>query len=32
MTLEEIGRELRGKELGDDGPLLRARFMDYLKT
>ena len=28
----EIVRELMGKDLGDDEPLLRAKFMDYLKT
>ncbi len=26
----EIARELMGKDLGDDEPLLRARFLDYL--
>ncbi len=26
----EIVRELMGKDLGDDEPLLRARFIDYL--
>jgi hypothetical protein len=26
----EIVRELMGKDLGDDEPLLRARFVDYL--
>ena len=25
-------RELLGKDLGDDEPLLRARFLDYLRT
>ena len=28
----EIVRELMGKDLGDDEPLLRARFEDYLKN
>ena len=27
----ELVRELMGKDLGDDEPLLRARFLDYLK-
>jgi hypothetical protein len=27
----EIVRELMGKDLGDDEPLLRAKFMDYLR-
>ena len=26
----EIARELMGKDLGDDEPLLRAKFLDYL--
>ena len=26
----EIVRELMGKDLGDDEPLLRAKFVDYL--
>ena len=25
-------RELMGKDLGDDEPLLRARFLDYLRS
>ena len=28
----EVVRELMGKDLGDDEPLLRARFLDYLGT
>lgn len=28
----EIVRELMGKDLGDDEPLLRAKFEDYLRT
>jgi hypothetical protein len=28
----EIVRELMGKDLGDDEPLLRARFTDYLSA
>jgi hypothetical protein len=27
----EIVRELMGKDLGDDEPLLRAKFVDYLQ-
>lgn len=27
----ELVRELMGKGLGDDEPLLRARFLDYLR-
>lgn len=27
----EIVRELMGKDLGDDEPLLRAKFLDYLR-
>ena len=27
----EVVRELMGKDLGDDEPLLRAKFEDYLK-
>jgi hypothetical protein len=27
----EMVRELMGKDLGDDEPLLRAKFQDYLK-
>jgi hypothetical protein len=26
----EVARELMGKDLGDDEPLLRARFLEYL--
>jgi len=28
----ELVRELMGKDLGDDEPLLRARFLDYLQA
>ena len=28
----EIVRQLMGKDLGDDEPLLRAKFEDYLRT
>lgn len=28
----ELVRELMGKDLGDDEPLLRARFEDYLRS
>jgi hypothetical protein len=28
----ELVRELMGKDLGDDEPLLRAKFVDYLKS
>lgn len=28
----EVVRELMGKDLGDDEPLLRARFQDYLQA
>jgi hypothetical protein len=28
----EIVRELMGKDLGDDEPLLRAKFEDYLRS
>ena len=27
----EVVRELMGKDLGEDEPLLRAKFLDYLK-
>ncbi len=30
--LVELARELMGKGLGDDEPLVRARFLDYLRT
>ena len=30
--LIELGRELAGKDLGDDEPLVRARFLDYLRA
>ena len=28
--LIELGRELTGRDLGEDVPLIRARFVDYL--
>jgi hypothetical protein len=30
--LYDLARELMGKDLGDDEPLLRARFLDYLRA
>lgn len=30
--LVDLGRELLGKDLGDDEPLVRARLLDYLRT
>jgi hypothetical protein len=30
--LVELARELMGKGLGDDEPLLRARFLEYLRA
>jgi hypothetical protein len=30
--LVDLARELLGKGLGDDEPLLRARFLDYLRA
>ena len=30
--LVDLARELMGKNLGDDEPLLRARFLDYLRS
>jgi hypothetical protein len=30
--LVELGRELLGKDLGQDEPLLRARFLQYLRA
>lgn len=30
--LVELARELSGKGLGEDEPLVRARFLDYLRT
>lgn len=30
--LVDLGRELTGHDLGDDEPLLRARFLDYLRA
>ncbi|MCU1672546.1 MAG: hypothetical protein JWN77_659 [Frankiales bacterium] len=30
--LVDVARELMGKDLGDDEPLLRARFLDYLRA
>ena len=32
VELVNLGRELLGKDLGDDEPLLRARFLDYLRS
>lgn len=29
--LVELGRELLGKDLGEDEPLIRARFLQYLR-
>jgi hypothetical protein len=29
--LVDLARELMGKDLGDDEPLLRARFLNYLR-
>lgn len=30
--LVDLGRELLGKNFGDDEPLVRARFLDYLRS
>lgn len=30
--LVDLGRELMGKDLGEDEPLVRARFLDYLRS
>lgn len=30
--LVDLGREMLGKDLGDDEPLVRARFLEYLRT
>jgi hypothetical protein len=30
--LVDLARELMGKDLGEDEPLIRARFLDYLAT
>lgn len=30
--LVELGRELAGHDLGEDEPLVRARFVDYLSN
>ena len=30
--LVELGRELLGKDLGEDEPLVRARFLQYLRA
>lgn len=30
--LVDLGRELTGRDLGDDEPLVRARFLDYLRS
>jgi hypothetical protein len=32
VELVELARELMGKGLGDDEPLIRARFLDYLRA
>ena len=29
--LVDLGREMLGKDLGDDEPLVRARFLQYLR-
>ena len=29
--LVDLGREMLGKDLGDDEPLVRARFLEYLR-
>ena len=30
--LVDLAREMMGKNLGDDEPLVRARFLDYLRS
>ena len=30
--LVDLGREMLGKDLGDDEPLVRARFLEYLRS
>lgn len=30
--LVDLGREMLGKDLGEDEPLVRARFLDYLRS
>jgi hypothetical protein len=30
--LVDLARELMGKDLGEDEPLVRARFLDYLRA
>lgn len=30
--LVDLARELMGKDLGEDEPLIRARFLDYLRA
>ena len=30
--LVELGRELLGRDLGEDEPLVRARFLEYLRA
>ena len=30
--LVDLGRELMGKDLGEDEPLVRARFLQYLRA
>lgn len=32
VELVDLGRELMGKGLGDDEPVLRARFLEYLRS
>jgi hypothetical protein len=32
VEVVELARELMGRGLGDDEPLLRARFLDYLRA
>ena len=30
--LVDLGREMLGRDLGEDEPLVRARFLDYLRA
>lgn len=30
--LVDLAREMMGKDLGDDEPMVRARFLDYLRS